>query len=69
MKNKSHPQVTFKWSRVDEGLLLSAFSAPKASHVYRIARIKFFDLKVQSDKSITDATKILLLVETTKNFY
>ena len=30
--------VTFKWSRVDEGLLLSAFSAPKASHVYRIAR-------------------------------
>ena len=25
MKNKSHPQVTFKWSRVDEGLLLSAF--------------------------------------------
>ena len=38
MKNKSHPQVTFKWSRVDEGLLLSAFSAPKASHVYRIAK-------------------------------
>ena len=33
MKNKSHPQVTFKWSRVDEGLLLSAFSAPKASHI------------------------------------
>jgi hypothetical protein len=25
MKNKSHPQVTFKWSRVDEGLLLSGF--------------------------------------------
>ena len=38
MKDKSHPKVTFKWSRVDEGLLLSAFSAPKASHVYRIAR-------------------------------
>ena len=28
MKDKSHPKVTFKWSRVDEGLLLSAFSAP-----------------------------------------
>jgi hypothetical protein len=27
-----------KWSRVDEGLLPSAFSASKASHVYRIAR-------------------------------
>ena len=40
MKNKSHLKVAFKWSRVDEGLLLSAFSAPKASHVYRIVRIK-----------------------------
>ncbi len=25
MKDKSHPQVTCKWSRVDEGLLLSGF--------------------------------------------
>ena len=42
MKDKSHPKVAFKWSRVDEGLLLSAFSAPWASHVYRIA-ITFYD--------------------------
>ena len=56
MKNKSHPQVTFKWSRVDEGLLLSAFSAPKASHVYRIAR------------TYSDAAKISFLFITSKFF-
>ena len=45
MKDKSHPQATFKWSRVDEGLLLSAFSAPKASHVYRIVRTYILTLQ------------------------
>ena len=37
-------------------------------HVYRIARIKFFDLKVQSDKSITDAAKISIISEHSKFF-
>ena len=65
MKNKSHPQVTLKWSRVDEGLLLSAFSAPKASHVYRIAKNYFLTVP-DSQELLLDGAKILLLVESTK---
>ena len=43
-----------KWSRVGSGLLLSAFSAPWASHVYRIV--------------ISDAAKINIFFITSKDF-